>query len=687
METLLKINGRCLQVVQCQAAVVGCGAAGWAAAWRLNQCGVQQVVVLADSRTAGTSRNAGSDKQTYYRISQAGAAKDSVAAMAQDLFDGGAVDGDLALCEASLSARCFYALTELGVPFPQDEYGGYTGYKTDHDPASRASSVGPYTSRCMTQVLERTAEAVGVTVLNGWQAVRLLKKNGRIVGVLCLNKAGDYCVCGCGALVLATGGPADIWEDRVYPGSQTGASGLAFEAGAAGKNLTEWQFGLASLKPRWNVSGTYMQALPKVFSVDEEGNEIDFLQQSGLYASEEELLSDLFLKGYQWPFDARRAAKGSSRIDLAVYRQQQLGRRVFLDYTREPGGSTPLWGALSPQARTYLEKAGACLPLPIDRLRRMNAPAVEFYASHGVDLSTKPLEIGLCAQHHNGGLAVDVNWQTTLPGLYCVGEAAATHGIRRPGGSALNAGQVGALRAAQAIAKENCPPPDSDSLKTALQALQTQGTRWEKAWLWNESVESTKSVSLSKSSAKLGNSASQKELRFGTDLLPNRQLPQPPLQTLLQTAQHRMSAVAGVLREKKALQDAIEKTDEDLVQLQERFLQEEQLAQGYRLRQILLCQRMVLAAMLNYAQTVGLSRGSALYATQMPDDEASTSFRPEPPRPENARRADENLVQETDWNQGACTCRWRAVRPVPVPEDCFETVWREFRARYPKTDF
>lgn len=29
----------------------------------------------------------------------------------------------------------------------------------------------------------------------------------------------------------------------------------------------------------------------------------------------------IFLKGYQWPFDARKVADGSSMIDLLVYRE------------------------------------------------------------------------------------------------------------------------------------------------------------------------------------------------------------------------------------------------------------------------------------------------------------------------------------------------------------------------------
>ena len=71
-----------------------------------------------------------------------------------------------------------------------------------------------------------------------------------------------------------------------------------------------------------------------------------------------------------------------------------------------------------------------------------------------MDLSVDRLEIALCAQHNNGGLDVDLWWQTNIEGLFAVGEVAATHGVYRPGGSALNAGQVGAARAARYIAKK-----------------------------------------------------------------------------------------------------------------------------------------------------------------------------------------------------------------------------------------
>ena len=86
--------------------VIGTGAAGYNAAIRLKQFGVN-VAIVTEGINCGTSRNTGSDKQTYYKLGLSGDSPDSVYKMAQNLFDGGCVDGDNALCEAALSARCF----------------------------------------------------------------------------------------------------------------------------------------------------------------------------------------------------------------------------------------------------------------------------------------------------------------------------------------------------------------------------------------------------------------------------------------------------------------------------------------------------------------------------------------------------------------------------------------------------
>lgn len=191
--------------------------------------------------------------------------------MAQTLFDGQCVDGDTALCEAALSAPCFLKLAELGVEFPRSRYGEYVGYKTDHDPRRRATSAGPYTSKRMTQVLEAAVCAEGVPMLDGMQVIRILTDGERVLGLLCLNRAARseqtrYALIHCRNVIWATGGPAGIYADSVYPAGHHGSTGIALEAGVIGQNLTEWQYGLASLHPRWNVSGTYMQVLPRMIS-------------------------------------------------------------------------------------------------------------------------------------------------------------------------------------------------------------------------------------------------------------------------------------------------------------------------------------------------------------------------------------------------------------------------------------
>jgi len=83
----------------------------------------------------------------------------------------------------------------------------------------------------------------------------------------------------------------------------------------------------------------------------------------------------------------------------------------------------------------------------------MNAPAIELYRAHNIDIAREMLEVRVCAQHHNGGVAVDSDWQTCVPGLYACGECAGTFGMYRPGGSALNSTQVGSMRAAEHIAR------------------------------------------------------------------------------------------------------------------------------------------------------------------------------------------------------------------------------------------
>lgn len=468
-----------------QTLIIGSGCAGYGAADCLWNRGVKNIAVLTENRVAGTSRNTGSDKQTYYKMSLSGNEGDCPLFMAQTLFEGGAMDGDIAMAEAATSVKAYLKLEGLGVEFPQNEYGEFVGYKTDHDPYTRASSVGPYTSKQMTEALENSVMGKGIPVLSGYQVIKLAVSDGKVNGLYAIeiNAADDdygLVYFSCQNVIVATGGPAIIYRDSVFPVSHTGASSLLLEAGVRFANAAEWQYGIASTKFRWNLSGTYQQVLPRYISIDDAGNEYEFLNE--YYSDPIEAVNNIFLKGYQWPFDSKKAA-ASSRIDLLVYNEIAVKkRRVFMDFRRNATVIDEMGlDKLSAEAYTYLKNSGALQALPIDRLLAMNPKAYDLYMDHNIDLAKEPLEIAVCAQHNNGGAEVDVNYQTNIKGIFAAGEVACTLGIIRPGGTALNSSQVSGMRIADylcTLKKSHAPvAPDAaeaESLRSFIRASQAE---------------------------------------------------------------------------------------------------------------------------------------------------------------------------------------------------------------------
>jgi succinate dehydrogenase / fumarate reductase flavoprotein subunit len=466
----IKVGGYVLPVHRSEALVLGSGAAGLRAAVEMKRRNVD-VVIASQSAFGGTSACSGSDKQTLHTANSAGRG-DDFRALADALAAGGAMDEDTAYVEAVGSLRALASLQFMGLPLPQDRLGGVLRYQTDHDEVGRATSCGPRTSRLMVQVLTREAIHLGIPIFNHTAGVRLLVTSGekrRLVGVLAMapkrrsaeNPYGltaflsDY-------VVIATGGPGELYRDSVYPRHCFGSLGLALEAGIEAVNLTESQFGISTPRGNfpWNLSGTYVQCMPYIFSRDARGNENNFL--ADYYRTTQELASNTFRKGYQWPFHATRMLDfGSSLLDLAVFRESQAGRKVFMDFNRNPlsipGDAEFSLDRLDDDVRVYLTNSGALLAEPIDRLRKMNPLSIELYKRYKYDITRDPLEFAINNQHMNGGLAVDTWGATNLEGCYAVGESAGTHGVTRPGGAALNAGQVFGTRCAEHVAARRRP--------------------------------------------------------------------------------------------------------------------------------------------------------------------------------------------------------------------------------------
>lgn len=646
-KSALKNGKENIAVTRVHTLVIGSGAAGLNAAVQLRNQGIEDVLIVTEGLKMGTSINTGSDKQTYYKSAMCGNDLDAPMVMAKNYFAPGSMHGDLALVEAATSGRAFLNLVNLGVKFPQDPFGQFVGYKTDHDPAQRATSVGPYTSRDMCRALIAEVKRRKIAVHENVNVVSLLTasegKDKRACGALALNAKGELVAYAADNVVFAVGGPGGLYKTSVYPVVHTGAIGIALQAGAKAQGLPEAQYGLASIKFRWNVSGTYMQVVPKFVSTDADGvsNPREFM--GDYFPNIGKMNSMVFLKGYQWPFDSKKIIGGSSIVDILVYIETALkGRRVYLDFRSNPQGFD--FQALDKEAYEYLEKSKAFQKTPIERLNHMNPGAISLYKDHGIDITKEMLEVAVCAQHNNGGLAGNHWWESTnIKHLFPVGEVNGSHGVARPGGSALNSGQVGSLRAAEYIG--NCYAGSdlkmSDFAKAAkASAKEVSGflKRCEKSTADWRAVRAELQARMSKAGAHIRS----------------------------------LDGLKKAAKEAKAQFDALEANGCKVGNAVE-------AVQAFRNRQLCFAHWVYLEATLYHVKSGVGSRGSAMVRDASGQraheqlEASEWSFLPE--NMDFRAKVQETVVEDDKVKQS-----WVKCRPIPESNLWFETAWADYRA-------
>ncbi len=661
-ENKININGTALPVISVNTIIIGSGAAALNAAVNLHDLGQEDIAIVTDNWGGGTSNNAGSDKQTYYKLSLAGKTPDSPYRMAEDLYNGGCMHGDIAYCEANHSAQAFFHLVQLGVPFPHDKFGSYIGYQTDHDQYGRGTSAGPLTSHLMFEALSGEVRKKNIKVYDKHEVVELLtdekEDDKHVIGAVALNKneldkpSKGFVLFNAVNVILATGGPAGIYKTSVYPNVQTGSTGLALRIGAIGHNLTESQYGMASIKFRWNLSGTYQQVIPRYISTDQDGkDEREFLKD--YFPDIGKLATAIFLKGYQWPFDPRKINNyGSSLIDILVYQETvQKNRRVFLDFTRNPSGDGRIGDfaldCLENEASEYLRKSGALQSTPIERLSKMNQPAVDLYLDNGIDITSENLEIAVCAQHNNGGLKGNIWWESNIKHLFPVGEVNGTHGVYRPGGSALNAGQVGSFRAAIFIAKQynRQPPPLGEFEQIAQPQVKA-------------ALSITGSVNICSDSSDFFLLSEIKQLR------------------------ERMSEFGAHIRNPESINSAASKAWEQYQNLEKRIkaTASDSLPLVFKALDLCLTHALYLEAIAEYISQGGASRGSYLVLDSdgnKPCEELGNEWRFKLCKEDDfvSRKILEVSVDENS----IVSKKWVDVRPLPDDNLWFENVWQDFR--------
>lgn len=583
----MEVGGLTVPVYKCEALVLGTGAAGMRAVVEMHRRGVD-VLAASTGLFSGTSACSGSDKQTLYTAST-DYKGDNFLNYAKGLCSGGGMNFSTAYVEAVGSIDALGGLQFMGLPLPCDDQGAILRYQTDHDEAGRATSCGPRTSKLMVKVLFDEALTLGVRILPSCSGIRIVKETvdgrERVCGAIALHRPEERNEYGlifiqCEDLVISMGGPGELYRDSVYPHHCYGGLGIALEAGLGLANVTESQFGIGTPRTAfpWNLSGTYVQVMPRVYSVDADGNEHHFL--ADYYRTTREMVSNTFRKGYQWPYHSTRMLDyGSSLFDLAVYLEYQAGRTVYLDFLRNPEpvneGEDFSLDDLDSDVRSYLENNEALFDLPIDRLKRMNPLAIELYKMHGTDVTKEPLVCAMNNQHMNGGILIDDWGRTTLEGCYSVGEAAGSHGVTRPGGAALNSGQVFGKRVAVAIKRSRLVKPDFNPSDAAITSALGAAIDDAKSFVGNEAGAAIKDVK-TEIQARMSENAG-----------------------IICTA----DAVSNALKEAKALRKKILETGL-------KVSSPAQVAQGFRWKQMTGASEAVLTALDYYISNGGGSRGA-----------------------------------------------------------------------------
>ena len=410
-----------------QMLVVGAGLAGASAAATLAEQGYRvRCLTFHDSprRAHSVAAQGGINAAKNYQNDG-----DSVERLFHDTLEG----GDFRSREsnvyrlAELSARIVDHLVAQGVPFAR-EYGGHLANRSFGGTlVSRTFYARGQTGQQLLlgayQALAKEEAAGGVTVLPRREMLDLIVADGRARGVIARDLvSGALETHVADAVVLATGGYANAYSlSTNAKASNASAIWRAYRRGAAFANPGFVQFHPTCLP----AAGPY---------------------QAKLTLMSESLRND----GRMWvprrPGDERRpeAIPEAERDYFLERRYPRYGNLVPRDLGSRAAKTVCDEGhGVGPGGRAvYLDLAEAVGRVGADVLRERYGNLFEMYRHiTGDDPLRVPMRIAPAAHYTMGGLWVDYDLMSTIPGLFALGEANfSDHGANRLGASALMQG-------------------------------------------------------------------------------------------------------------------------------------------------------------------------------------------------------------------------------------------------------
>jgi L-aspartate oxidase len=318
-------------------------------------------------------------------------------------------------------------LLERGVVFDRDEDGELSlGLEGGHTRRRIVHSGGSQTGHEITSKLAAMVDAEPrVEVRERTSAVALWSDGER-----CFGLVADSGPIASAATVLATGGAGALWRRTTNPWGAIGAGPVL--AGAAGADLADLEF--CQFHPTaLAMPGTAFDGLLITEAVRGEGATL--LDASGRRFTDELAPRDAVTAAIL----ARIEADGTDdvRLDLRG-----------LDPSRFPN----VFASLS---------------------------------EAGLDAAAEPVPVAPAAHYMMGGIAVDLDGRSSLPGLFAVGESSCTglHGANRLASNSLSECFVFGRRAAAAALRESASEarPEPPSWRFEPPTLETRDAVWRLA--------------------------------------------------------------------------------------------------------------------------------------------------------------------------------------------------------------
>jgi succinate dehydrogenase / fumarate reductase, flavoprotein subunit len=319
----------------------------------------------------------------------------------------------------------------------QRAFGGHTFRRLCH--------VGDRTGLEMIRTLQDRGVNMGFDVYMECTVVKLLTEGGRCTGALAYwRESGRFVVFKAKSVVMATGGIGKVYSITSNSWEYTGdGMALAYEAGA---ELMDMEF--VQFHPTGMVWPPGVQGILVTEAVRGEG---------GILRNKK---GERFMERYD---PKRMELSTRDVVARSIYTEVKEGRGTehggaFLDISHKPA--------------EYVKKK---LPSMYHQFRELA----------DVDITKGPMEVGPTCHYVMGGIRVEAeSAQSTLPGLFAAGEAAAgLHGANRLGGNSLSdllvfgrrAGAAAAQHAKEAAAPKLNGGQVEQAEAEALRLFQTQG--------------------------------------------------------------------------------------------------------------------------------------------------------------------------------------------------------------------